>query len=147
QVGRVFSLGKGRYLTLPDPHPPAFLEKSVSQAERGAHHGNSEYFPDEQEQDPPRFEAVPVQVQNRGITQQKPQLVLWARQTIHKNSVAAKLRSIGWTEQAAKLEHCHTRFTVGICNDCGKQSKFPNRCDQFYCPECQPRLQNDRQKA
>lgn len=95
----------------------------------------------------PRFDAPSLQLEKRGTKPQKTQLVLWQKQTIHKNSVAAKLRSIGRVEEASTLEHCHTEFTIGICRGCSAVNKFPNRCDLFFCPECQPRLQSDRQKA
>ena len=39
-------------------------------------------------------------------------------------------------EEAATLESCHSYYTVATCNDCGRVAKFPNRCDLFYCPEC-----------
>ena len=29
---------------------------------------------------------------------------------------------------------------AGPHHDCGAVRRFPNRCDQFFCPECQPRL-------
>lgn len=113
---------------------------------------------DETPSDVPRFDELPVQLETRGTTQQqtrgrdlsnlKPkQGYLWAGQTIHKNTVAAKLREAQRPDVATKLEKCHTQFTVGQCNACRKVQKFPNRCDQFFCPECQPRLANDRQRA
>lgn len=88
-----------------------------------------------------------LKLETRGVTQQKKQLPLWAKQTIHKNSVAAKLRSIGEHDLAIGLETCHTSFTVAQCRCCHKHQSFPNRCDRFYCPECQPRLSRDREKA
>jgi hypothetical protein len=57
-----------------------------------------------------------------------------------KNSIAAKLREAGYLERADALEICHTSFTVCQCSSCGTTKEFPNRCDRFYCPECQPRL-------
>jgi hypothetical protein len=117
----------------------------------------------------PRFDDVPVKLENRGVTShpettihkartlnearslninpQWRQTTLWAKQTIHKNSVAAKLRSIGQHDIALKLENCHTHYTFAVCTGCGGVSKFPNRCDQFFCPECQPRLSMDRKRA
>jgi hypothetical protein len=75
------------------------------------------------------------------------QQLLWHSNTIHKNTVAAKLRSVGLGEVASRLEWCHSIFTVAQCTACGTVQKFPNRCDQFFCPECQPRLQSDRERA
>jgi hypothetical protein len=112
---------------------------------------------DESPSVPSRFDA-PLQLENRGTTSQEvtPQIVLngrlhqqllWAKCTIHKNTVAAKLRAYGRSEPAATLERCHTVFTVAQCSGCQAVQKFPNRCDLFFCPECQPRLAADRKKA
>lgn len=106
----------------------------------------------------PRFDPDPVQLETRGITQQETahqkyeklslhQALLWSKHTIHKNTVAAKLREAGRADEARKLELCHTQFTVAQCTKCGTVQKFPNRCDLFFCAECQPRLSNDRRRA
>lgn len=108
-------------------------------------------------QTPPRFDA-PVQLETRGTTQQQPdasteakaelsQALLWSKNTIHKNTTAAKLRAAGRIETAESLERCHTIYTIGQCGKCRTVQKFPNRCDQFFCAECQPRLSNDRKRA
>jgi len=102
---------------------------------------------DESTENPPRFDAEPLKLERRGTTQQLHQSLLWAKCTIHKNTVAAKLRAFGRLEEAANLENCHTHYTVAVCNGCQKVQKFPNRCDLFYCAECQPRLSQDRKKA
>jgi len=96
---------------------------------------------------PPRFDAPSVKLETRGTTQPFSQGLLWSQGTIHKNTTAAKLRAAGKTEEAAKLEHCHTVYTVAVCKGCNTVHKFPNRCDLFYCAECQPRLSADRRKA
>lgn len=107
---------------------------------------------------PPRFDEPSVQLETRGTTQrQKPtgstirlelhQQLLWSKATIHKNTTAAKLREIGRGDLAETLEKCHTIYTVCQCSACGTVKKFPNRCDLFYCAECQPRLAADRRKA
>lgn len=96
---------------------------------------------------PPRFDPVSLQLETRGVTPQKQQLSFWASGTIHKNTAAAKLRSIGRVEEATKLEKCHSVYTFAICRGCHKTQKFPNRCDLFYCAECQPRLSTERRKA
>jgi hypothetical protein len=49
-------------------------------------------------------------------------------------------------EEACKLEQCHSYYTVCQCSGCLKVTKFPNRCDLFYCPECQPGLANERRR-
>lgn len=108
--------------------------------------------------EPPRIDVPLVELENRGTTQgTKPpsvavsqelhQALLWSKQTIHKNTTAAKLRAAGRNDLAEGLEKCHTIFTVAQCQKCGTVQKFPNRCDRFYCAECQPRLSSDRKKA
>lgn len=106
---------------------------------------------------PRLVESESVILEGRGLTPQtelalhlRPfrhrQLEFWRQSTVHKNSVALKLREAGWLAEAAKLELCHSYYTVCICNDCKLVRRFPNRCDQFYCPECQHALQAERQK-
>jgi hypothetical protein len=87
----------------------------------------------------------PIPAQNR----ETPlwQVEFWTRQTIFKNTVAAKLREAGRPDLANTLEDCHSSWTVALCGDCGAVRKFPNRCDSFFCPECQPRLSGERKKA
>lgn len=106
-----------------------------------------EYLVDDSPQNPPRFDSESLQLETRGVTQRKKQVEFWASGTVHKNSTAAKLRSIGRLDEAIKLEKCHTVYTVAFCSSCKGSQKFPNRCDQFYCAECQPRLSNERRKA
>src|SRR6266446_7864944 len=71
---------------------------------------------------PPRFD-LPVKLEDRGITPEPGQAklaqslewyqqLIWAKGTIHKNTIAAKLRSVGRRELAETLEGCHTMFTV-----------------------------------
>src|SRR6267378_113545 len=107
----------------------------------------AEYGLDEGPQSPPRFDQNTLQLETRGLTRQEHQALFWSKHTVYKNSIAAKLRSIGRQEEAAKLENCHTRYTIAVCQKCRTVERFPNRCDNFFCPECQPRLSNDRRKA
>lgn len=76
-----------------------------------------------------------------------PQVEFWSHHTIHKNAAAAKLREAGRPDLAQSLEDCHSHYTVAVCRDCGRTVKFPNRCDTFYCPECQPRLAHERAES
>lgn len=104
------------------------------------------------------FEDAPIQLERRGAsshahksgsrsTHTPWQEEFWARQTVFKVSVAAKLREIGQEALAMTLDACHTEWTVQICNDCSRSRRFPNRCDLSFCPECQPRLASERKKA
>ena len=87
-----------------------------------------------------------ILVQKSGITAPNQQREFWKKQTIFKNTVAAKLRQAGLSELAAKLEHCHSEYTVATCKNCDAIRKFPNRCDLFCCPECANHLQFRRRQ-
>lgn len=50
------------------------------------------------------------------------------------------------SDEATKLEMCHTYYTICQCAGCLKVSRFPNRCDLSYCPECQPSLAHERRR-
>ena len=102
--------------------------------------------------------SPPIQLERRGASSHRQQSgsrathtpwqdEFWARQTVFKTSVAAKLREVGQDALAMTLDACHTEWTVQICNDCSKSRRFPNRCDLSFCPECQPRLASERKKA
>lgn len=120
----------------------------VSTGEAGVVSAAPDYFlVDETPPEQPRFDPAPFILEKRGTSSQKSQQEFWFKQTIHKNSVAAKLRTIGMNQEATVLEQCHTSYTFAVCKSCNGVSKFPNRCDRFYCPECQPRLQKDRERA
>lgn len=106
-----------------------------------------------------RFDdPAPIQLETRGTSEyldvspdatgtKQLQVEFWSHHTAHKNSIAAKLREAGRLDLAEKLEDCHAHYTVTVCKDCGRVGRFPNRCDCFYCAECQPRLSRDRQDA
>lgn len=147
------------------PPPPPHLRKKLHPAVGGiplsdglAVHPEGEDY-DLQSCETPRFdEPAPIQLEKRGISSHphsslrttRPavsQAEFWAAQTTHKNSIAAKLRQVGALDLAAGLELCHSEYTFAVCGDCGRVGKFPNRCDRFYCPECQPRLSHDRKEA
>lgn len=106
-----------------------------------------------------RFDLpAPIQLETRGVIRHIPAILpgsepeasqpeFWTAQTQHKNSVAAKLREGGRPDLAATLEDCHSRFTVSVCGACHRVARFPNRCDLFCCPECQPRLARERRNS
>jgi hypothetical protein len=100
----------------------------------------------------------PLQLESRGLTSQTPgrpgtpktrvdQAEFWAAQTTFKNSIAAKLREAGRQDLAQALEFCHSEYTFAVCDGCNRVTKFPNRCDRHYCPECQPRLAAERRES
>ena len=103
------------------------------------------------------IEDQSTQLEYRGITQEKSskpsppaakhrQAELWRSATVHKNTVAAKLRAVGMVVEADKLELCHSYDTISRCNACGRVTRYPNRCDLFFCPECAPHLSHERHR-
>lgn len=108
---------------------------------------------------PPRFDhPTAVQLETRGVTAQIParseasqyphqQPEFWSSRTVWKNTVAAKLHQAGNHEDAHTLECCHSEWTFAVCQDCGLTRQFPNRCDNFFCAECTPRLAHEREQA
>jgi hypothetical protein len=72
---------------------------------------------------------------------------LWRAQSLWKQTVIDKLHTIQRFDLTEKLVDCHTRTTYAVCNGCGTHRAFQNRCERFYCPECQPRLSQDRKTA
>jgi hypothetical protein len=93
---------------------------------------------------PPVDDAILLE--KSGIIAPNQQREFWRRQTIYKNTVAAKLREAGLADLAAKLEYCHSEYTVATCANCDAVRKFPNRCDLFICPECAHHLQFRRRQ-
>ena len=89
-------------------------------------------------------ESIPLE--KSGITSPTKQSEFWKKQTVYKNSIAAKLRQAGFHVLADKLELCHTHYTVATCKNCSSVRKFPNRCDNFICPECAHHLQYRRRQ-
>lgn len=92
-------------------------------------------------------ESGNVQLEKRGVTSHEYQGNLWTSQTVFKFSIAAKLRGLSIGDRADELEKCHTQITYARCKGCTKVRKFLNRCDRFYCPECQPRLSRERKES
>ena len=90
-----------------------------------------------------------LKLETTGVTRQNPAGKvlfgeLWKQATIFKFSVAAKLKEAGMPEKAEVLEDCHSRLIYCQCDGCHSVKIFRNRCDRFYCPECQPKLAKRR---
>ena len=157
-------LGSGSIQPLCRPIPPEAPSLSGEDShqvedswqEEDLDHSSNWLNPDEEPFSTPRFDLPsPTQLETRGVTSQKTdhlfrarnsgtQSEFWSSHTIQKNSVAAKLRLMGDTIRASTLESCHSTWTIATCGDCGRVQHFPNRCDSFFCPECQPRLAHER---
>lgn len=88
----------------------------------------------------------PLQLETRGATPQSS-VEFWRSQTIWKESVVAKLLSAGESFLAEKISACHTIDSYAVCTGCRRAKKFWNRCENFWCPECQPRLARERKDA
>lgn len=97
---------------------------------------------------PARAEPPPqIQLETTGITSQKIQAELFQTRLLHKSSVEAKLRTVGCLDIADTLRECHSRQSWAECQGCRKAKTFWNRCENFYCPACQPHLANDRAES
>lgn len=64
-----------------------------------------------------------------------------------KESVIISLNRMNRFDLSEKLIDCHTYETVQVCTSCKKATRYWNRCENFFCPSCQPRLARDRQTA
>jgi len=91
--------------------------------------------------------AVSLKLETRGVTSQKNQSELFNRQLLYKNSVAAKLREVGCDDLADTLNHCHSEQSWAQCTGCKAVRTFWNRCDNFFCPACQPTLARERMES
>lgn len=72
---------------------------------------------------------------------------LWKSGTLFKLTVAAKLRTVGANDLANTLDDCHSKLIRAQCTDCRTVKAYRNHCDNFWCPECQPRLARKRQEG
>lgn len=95
---------------------------------------------------------VRLSLETTGVTSEiqskkKAQREFWKEHSAFKWSVEAKLREVGDIERADKLRSCHEQMVVGQCTNCGKSQTFYRRCDNFFCPECQPTLAKKRQES
>lgn len=91
--------------------------------------------------------ADSLKLETRGVTSQKNQSELFNRQLLYKASVAAKLKEVGCWDIAETLDGCHSAQSWAQCNGCAKVRTFWNRCDNFFCPACQPTLSRERAES
>jgi hypothetical protein len=98
----------------------------------------------------PRVEATPeptpVKLETSGLTRQTQGQFARLLRHAHRQTIALKLHEAGRHEHADPLDECRTRSTHALCKCCASHRVFWNRCDLWYCPECQPRLQRERQR-
>lgn len=94
----------------------------------------------------------PVKLETSCISRQ-PQTLrhtpqeLWKSASVFKKTVALKLREAGMQEDADKLDDCHEHRTFAQCAGCSSVKVYRNRCDNFFCPECQPSLSKRRREG
>lgn len=86
-------------------------------------------------------------LETRGVTSHTQQGMLWRSQLDFTATVIAKLRECGRLELTEGIGTCHTECLNLQCTGCKKTQKFWNRCDLFFCPNCQPRLARERLKS
>jgi hypothetical protein len=90
---------------------------------------------------------VPILLETTGVTSHQRQLDLISKTLILKESIVAKLRSIGANDLAQPIADCHTAQSFAQCQGCRKVRMFWNRCENFYCPTCQPVLAHEREES
>lgn len=122
-------------------------ELSASQAERGAYDADSDQFELSEGPETPRSEPGSVLLEKRGLTSHLFQAQMWESTVVFRDSMLAKLQSIGKVALAGKMAGCHTVQTFKRCNSCRKTTSFWNRCDLLFCPICAPRLSRERKES
>lgn len=88
-----------------------------------------------------------IRLETTGVTQHFQHPELFNRQLLYKSSVAAKLQEAGCHDLAEILHNCHSHQSWAECTGCRKLRTFWNRCDNFFCPACQPRLARERAES
>lgn len=87
-----------------------------------------------------------VKLETRGTTQHF-QGQFWRSQTIWKETIVAKLDANYREDLAERIRDCHTVDSWLVCKSCRRSSLVWNRCENFFCPECQPRLARERRES
>lgn len=89
----------------------------------------------------------PILLETTGVTSQATQLELLSKTLVYKDSIVSKLLKIGCYDLAEPLDKCHTEESFAQCQGCRRVRHFWNRCENFYCPVCQPALAHERAEA
>jgi len=89
----------------------------------------------------------PIKLETTGVTSQAVQLELLSKAVVHKDSIVSKLLSIRALDLASPLDKCHTEESFAQCQGCKRVRHFWNRCENFYCPVCQPALAHERAES
>ena len=88
----------------------------------------------------PGTEAPIIKLETMGLTRQNRQERFDFDRSLVTQQIVAKLDSCGASDLADPLRECHVHWMVRKCDGCAKTTKFFNRCDKFFCPNCQPKL-------
>ena len=75
------------------------------------------------------------------------QRLMWTDKEAVKETVISKLYQAHRMDLAKPLCQCHTEVFRRQCTGCHSVSTYWNRCENFYCPMCQPRLANDKRES
>lgn len=94
----------------------------------------------------PQPEA-PLKLETRGITPHFKQGRFYLDLEALKNTVARKLEQADRPDLALPLKGCRTQMYRKLCTGCRSVSTYYNRCENFYCPCCQPRLSRDKRQS
>lgn len=89
----------------------------------------------------------PIKLETTGVTSQSTQLELLSKTLIVKDSIVSKLLSLKAYDLAEPLDRCHTQESFAQCQGCRRVRHFWNRCENFYCPVCQPALAHERAES
>lgn len=88
--------------------------------------------------------AVPSSLDLTGLTSHRSYDTLQRERWERSQEISRKLVFGGEPEKAHTIRDCHSYWTIRKCNGCRKESKFWNRCDLIYCPQCAPRNAKNR---
>jgi hypothetical protein len=95
----------------------------------------------------PSEKSLPTLLEYRGTTPQNTQRRFDIDTLAVKETILHKLSGIGRDDLTKSLAKCHTEETVAACGNCGRFKAFWNRCDQSWCPICQPRVSRRRRDS
>lgn len=74
----------------------------------------------------------------------KSQTEFWTTALLHHDTVVHKLRAANFAHLADRIADCHSIPSMAVCRKCTKAKVFWNRCENWFCPICQPRLTRER---
>lgn len=85
-----------------------------------------------------------LKLDTMGLTRHARQVKFEFDRNLVKLQIVARLDQAGRPDLADPIRECHEHWMVRQCTGCRKSNRFWNRCDKFYCPNCQPKLARTR---